>query len=164
MKALGILAALFLVFRRFPLRLRLALRLKATRLGYVLWLEGGVSVGLLRWQGLRVQRLVGGGTPFSGNQWFRWVRRAPRLISPVKALEWETVLGLGEAASTAVACGMLWGMAGTLAARMAEAPFRLKVTPDYAQKHLQITLQCIISLSIAQIIGRTIAEIRKSRR
>ena len=161
MKVLGILAALFLLFRRFSLRFSVSLRLKPTRLGYVLWLEGGVSTGLFRWQGFRVQRLACRKTLKPGHHWARWLRLALRLCLPVRAFQGEAVLGLGEAASTAVACGMLWGTAGALAARIAEEPFRLNVTPDYAEKRLHLAVQCIISVSAAQIMGRMITEIKR---
>ncbi len=165
MKVLGVAAALFLVFWRFPLRLRLSVWLKATRLGYVLWLEGKASAGFFRWQGLRVMRVSVKDLRLPGSGRMKGQAWALLLRPPVKKLEWETVLGLGEAASTAVACGALWGAAGALAARMAQGPFRLTVTPDYTEKRFQLRAQCIISVSIAQIMGRTMAAaVRKDKK
>lgn len=75
----------------------------------------------------------------------------------VKKLEWHTVIGGGDAVSTAVLAGAVWsmkgGMIGLLGSymRLAKMPV-VTVTPNFQQFTSQIQLQCIFQIRIGNAI------------
>nr|WP_239094156.1 DUF2953 domain-containing protein [Bacillus sp. B15-48] len=75
----------------------------------------------------------------------------------VKKLEWHTAVGIGEAASTAVLCGAIWSVKGSIIGlisnymRMKEMPV-VTVTPIFQQTLSQIQLKCIFQIRIGHAI------------
>lgn len=82
-----------------------------------------------------------------------------RLMSKVqiKKLEWHTHVGIGDAASTAVVCGAIWTVKGSIIGiisnymRLVKMPI-LTVTPNFQQKISQIQLKCIFQIRIGHAI------------
>ncbi len=81
----------------------------------------------------------------------------PRLV--IKKFEWKTCIGDGNAAHTALYCGVLWSLKGAVVQWMNHrfrffSP-RIGVTPEYRSARLQMHLECIIRLCFVQIIRMT---------
>ena len=71
--------------------------------------------------------------------------------------QWNTKLGTGGAAGTAIAAGSLWGLKGSLMALVAghvefSHPPQIQVTPDFAASGLQTFLHCIFRIRIGHAI------------
>ena len=71
--------------------------------------------------------------------------------------QWNTKLGTGGAAGTAIAAGSLWGLKGSLMALVAghvefSHPPQIQVTPDFAASGLQTFLHCIFRIHIGHAI------------
>lgn len=75
----------------------------------------------------------------------------------VKHWVWETTVGDGNAAHTALYCGVLWGVKGAvmqwLRHWLAFAAPQVRVMPDYVQGGIQTHWECIIQLNFVQIMG-----------
>ncbi|MFS0636658.1 DUF2953 domain-containing protein [Mesobacillus foraminis] len=84
------------------------------------------------------------------------VRQFLRKVT-IKKLEWHTVIGIGDAASTAVLSGTVWAMKGGIIGllsrymRLAELPV-VTVTPNFQQFMSQIQLKCIFQIRIGNAI------------
>nr|WP_285868919.1 DUF2953 domain-containing protein [Mesobacillus maritimus] len=80
------------------------------------------------------------------------VRKLMRKVK-VKKLEWHTGVGIGDAASTAILCGAIWGLKGAIVGlisnymRLTVHPV-LTVTPNFQQFASQIQLKCIFQLRV----------------
>jgi hypothetical protein len=82
------------------------------------------------------------------------VRSFLRKVS-VKRVEWHTVIGLGDAASTAVSTGGIWAVKGSMIGmishymKLKEMP-RMTVTPYFQYKVTQTRFRCMIQFRIGQ--------------
>jgi hypothetical protein len=83
-----------------------------------------------------------------------------RFLKRVKVsnLYWDTYIGLGDAASTGVAAGMLWTVKGSLIGflgakmKVIQTP-QLSVHPLFQMHYAQTKLSCIFSFKIGYAIG-----------
>jgi len=77
----------------------------------------------------------------------------------VTALSWQTSLGTGDAASTALLCGFLWSLKGTALGllqsrtKVSEKNVVMAVLPSFKECKFQIFFQCILSMRVVHIIG-----------
>ena len=75
----------------------------------------------------------------------------------IKKFEWHTLIGIGEAMSTAVLCGAVWSAKGGIIGiisnyfRLAVMPV-VSVTPNFNQFTSQIQLKCIFQFRIGNAI------------
>jgi hypothetical protein len=82
------------------------------------------------------------------------VRNFLRKVS-VKRVEWHTVIGVGDAAYTAVATGGIWTIKGSIIGvishymKLKEMP-RMTVTPYFQYKVTQTRFRCMIQFRIGQ--------------
>ncbi|CAG9608904.1 DUF2953 domain-containing protein [Pseudoneobacillus rhizosphaerae] len=73
----------------------------------------------------------------------------------VRRLEWHTVIGVGDAAYTAVATGGIWAVKGSILGiishnmKLKEMP-RMTVTPYFQYKVSQTRIRCMIQFRIGQ--------------
>ncbi|QUH26574.1 DUF2953 domain-containing protein [Serpentinicella alkaliphila] len=69
---------------------------------------------------------------------------------------WNTIIGTGDAAETAVIIGILWGLKSGILSfinnKLKLDDIDLKVVPNYETTQLKTRLNCIISLKIGYII------------
>jgi len=76
----------------------------------------------------------------------------------VRSLTWQTTIGAGDAALTALLSGVTWAFKGTLLAllqsrtRASAKDVAIAVTPSYTGKEFKTFLQCIFSLRVAHIM------------
>lgn len=77
----------------------------------------------------------------------------------VRSLSWQTAIGTGDAAWTALVCGMLWGLKGVILGSlqsrmvMSDKNTAIAVFPSFGQRKFQTFLQCILSMRVVHIIG-----------
>ncbi|WP_053364352.1 DUF2953 domain-containing protein [Bacillus sp. FJAT-27251] len=75
----------------------------------------------------------------------------------VKKLEWHTNVGIGDAASTAIACGAIWSVKGGILAilshymRLVTSPV-VTVTPNFQRATSQILLKCMFQITMGHAI------------
>ncbi|WP_235842044.1 DUF2953 domain-containing protein [Neobacillus fumarioli] len=75
----------------------------------------------------------------------------------IEKLEWETLIGLGDAAHTAIATGTLWSMKGSLIAllshylKLKDMP-KLLITPHFQAAVIQTRFTCMIQFRIGYAI------------
>lgn len=88
----------------------------------------------------------------------------------VRSLAWQTTVGVGDAAATALLCGTLWGAKGIV---LSKVQARTQVTdknvvvavfPSFREKKFQTFLQCIFSLRVVHIITAQLIMLREKRR
>jgi hypothetical protein len=88
----------------------------------------------------------------------------------VSALSWQTALGTKDAAVTAMLCGSLWGLKGSLLGylerrvRICSDAVVIAVYPNFKQASFQTFLQCIFSLRVVHIITAQLILFREKRR
>ena len=94
------------------------------------------------------------------SQSFLWILKTclqnhPRTFR-IRRFSWQTTVGMGTAAHTAVGCGILWGIKGMFCGRLGSylrmEQVRVQVFPDYQMPGFEMELLCIIPLSLVQII------------
>ncbi|MBS3872868.1 MAG: DUF2953 domain-containing protein [Firmicutes bacterium] len=77
----------------------------------------------------------------------------------LRSLSWQTAIGTGDAASTAILCGMLWGLKGMLLGSLQsrltieDKNMTIAVFPSFNERKFQTFLHCILSLRVVHIIG-----------
>lgn len=75
----------------------------------------------------------------------------------INKVEWETQVGLDDAASTAVITGALWGIKSSILLffknKFQLSNIYLDVTPYYISKKFAMTFNCIVTLKIGYIIN-----------
>lgn len=82
---------------------------------------------------------------------------AVALTRECRLFRWKTQIGLGDAAATAWAAGVVWGIKGGIMAflgsriRFHRTP-TLEVMPDFSQTGLSIWLHCIFRVNVGHII------------
>jgi Protein of unknown function (DUF2953) len=90
----------------------------------------------------------------------------------VSQLEWHSAIGLGEASSSAIAAGTVWGIKG-IVLQLINTFFRLKGTPSinvvpvFQGMHSETRLSCMVSFKIGHAIVvmlKILKSWRKSRR
>ncbi|KKK38367.1 hypothetical protein WQ57_09260 [Mesobacillus campisalis] len=75
----------------------------------------------------------------------------------IKKLEWHTNVGIGDAASTAIACGAIWSVKGGILAilshymRLVASPV-VTVTPNFQRSTSQILLKCMFQITMGHAI------------
>lgn len=75
----------------------------------------------------------------------------------IKKFEWETLIGVGDAAYTAIAAGALWTMKGSIISllshylQLKEMP-KLSITPHFQAAVIQTRLTCMIQFRIGHAI------------
>lgn len=76
----------------------------------------------------------------------------------VRSLTWQTTIGVGDAALTALLGGVAWAVKGTLLAslqsrtRASSEDVAIAVSPSYSGKEFKTFLHCIFSLRVAHIM------------
>jgi hypothetical protein len=116
-----------------------------------------------------VHMLFGSGprkNPALGSIWLRLIVVPFRIISPhFRCLEfsWQTRIGVGDAAATAVVTGMLWGLKCGILAYLDRRLVLLRrpsveIEPDFTKAELDTELFCIFRLSVGQIMWRTLRD------
>jgi hypothetical protein len=108
----------------------------------------------------------------------RHVRNLYRILAQflkkikISHLEWHSAVGLGEASSSAVAAGTVWGIKG-IVLQLINTFFRLKGTPSisvvpvFQGMHSETRLSCMVSFKIGHAIVvmlKILKSWRKSRR
>jgi Protein of unknown function (DUF2953) len=90
----------------------------------------------------------------------------------ISQLEWHSAIGLGEASSSAIAAGTVWGLKG-IVLQLFNIFFRLKGTPSisvapvFQGMHSETRLSCMVSFKIGHAIVvmlKILKSWRKSRR
>lgn len=135
----------------YPLRVRVEYEWHAEKRPRI-----NAAIHILRWWTLsapRTRRNIRpprSPSPFSPLDYLRSIRRFEKL-------EWETQVGTGSAASTAMAVGALWSVQGTLLAFIAprfsvgHRP-EVKVVPCWDTACFDTRLDCIFRLRLGEII------------
>jgi len=88
----------------------------------------------------------------------------------VRSLAWQTTLGVGDAAITAILCGGIWGTKGTFLTwlqnrtHVTDKDVVIAVFPSFREKRFQTFLQCIFSLRVVHIITAQLIMLREKRR
>lgn len=88
----------------------------------------------------------------------------------VRSFSWQTTVGVGDAALTAMLSGGLWGIKGSLLGVMQsrsnvrDRDVIIAVFPSFKQRKFQTFLQCIFSLKVVHIIYAQFIMLREKRR
>ena len=88
----------------------------------------------------------------------------------VRSLAWQTTLGVGDAAATALLCGGLWGTKGVVLSyiqsrtHVTDKNVVIAVFPSFRENRFQTFLQCIFSLRVVHIIVAQLIMLREKRR
>lgn len=88
----------------------------------------------------------------------------------VRSLAWQTTLGVGDAAATALLCGSLWGTKGVVLSyiqsrtHVTDKNVVIAVFPSFRESRFQTFLQCIFSLRVVHIIVAQLIMLREKRR
>lgn len=72
-------------------------------------------------------------------------------------LNWNTLIGTGEASSTGIASGMLWSVKGSLVGYFLEKVILtcnpvIQVNPEYQRASFQTNLDCMVSIRLGKAI------------
>ena len=81
-------------------------------------------------------------------------------------LRFRVAVGLGDASATAMLCGFIQSISGALSAALPDKRHRIDVTvlPDFSKRTFSFLADCIIKLSLADIIiGYLMYKISKGR-
>lgn len=74
----------------------------------------------------------------------------------IKYLNWETKIGLDDAAFTAIAAGIIWTLKSNvlsfISSKIVPKSINLYVTPSYSKTIFEMNFDCIIRMKIANII------------
>jgi hypothetical protein len=84
----------------------------------------------------------------------------------VTRLEWRTVIGTGDPATTGVAAGVLWGAKGCLVGRFGrrlKAPAAILVAPAYLTPAFKISFNMAGYLELRHLIGAAFLLLRSQR-
>jgi hypothetical protein len=92
------------------------------------------------------------------------IRKLLKKVS-IKKFEWHTNVGIGDAAATAILCGAIWSVKGSIVGlisnymRLIKRP-TLTVTPNFQQTVSRIQLKCILQIRIGHAIWAGIKLVR----
>lgn len=88
----------------------------------------------------------------------------------VRSFSWQTTVGAGDSALTALLIGGLWGVKGSVLGvlqsrtKVKDKNVVIAVFPSFKQRKFQTYLQCIFSLKIVHIIYAQFIMLREKRR
>jgi len=116
----------------------------------------------------RLPRYGFGGTllaSFVPPRYLPWLRVAERLErrGRLKMFRWQTAVGTGDAATTALTVGALWALKGSLLSflhrryRLPPAATTAKVEPSFAHARLFTEIECIFAFRVGQIMRASLA-------
>lgn len=85
-----------------------------------------------------------------------WVRESAAHVHCIE-FKWDTRVGVGDAAETAITTGMIWSLKSSLLGFLfrfikLDTKPQIQVTPQYNQKHFSMELSCVCKIRVAMAL------------
>lgn len=101
-----------------------------------------------------------------GGPWFHLITMPFKALGPYLncvRFDWQTRIGLGDAASTALVVGVIWSLKPSIISLLRQrlafsTQPHLNVTPNFSKSELATELVCIFRLTVGQIMWRTLCD------